>query len=78
MIAPASEPASRSVRQKAANVSFLVQGVRKVFFCSSVPNRMIGVNASELAMIVVNIPAQPADSSSLTIAISSSPRPPPP
>ena len=39
---------------------------------------MIGVRASELAIIDVYIPAQPQASSSLRITVSRSPSPPPP
>ncbi len=39
---------------------------------------MIGVSASEFAIMLVKSPAHPAASSSLTIAVSSAARPPPP
>ncbi len=50
-------------------------GAKRRFFCSSVPKRMRGVKARELAIIVVYIPAHPQASSSLTRAVSKSPRP---
>ncbi len=54
------------------------KGAKSRFFCSSVPKSRMGVKASELAIIVVYIPAQPQASSSLTMAVSRSPRPTPP
>ncbi len=56
----------------------LRKGAKSLFFCSSVPKSRMGVKASELAIIVVYIPAQPQASSSLTMAVSRSPRPTPP
>jgi len=56
----------------------LRKGAKNRFFCSSVPKSRIGVKASELAIMVVYIPAHPQESSSLTMAVSRSPSPTPP
>jgi hypothetical protein len=77
-MAEVSEPASRSVRQYEAKAMPLRKGAKSRFFCSSVPKSRSGVKASELAIIVVYMPAQPQASSSLTIAVSRSPSPTPP
>ena len=49
LILEASEPASASVKAKAAKDSPLAIGPSHFFLCSSEPNRMIGMAASALA-----------------------------
>jgi hypothetical protein len=77
-IAPASDPAPGSVRQKEAKRNFAANGETNALFCSSVPARRIGPSARPLAVIEVATPEQPQASSSSRKHVSRDERPCPP
>ncbi len=75
---PASLPASGSVSAKAARLLPEARPGRKRLFCSSLPERRIGIAPRALAAYVVATPAQTLLSSSAATQRARLPSPSPP